>query len=420
MALVLVLVVSAVVLVSRPRGEVGRTRPVPSAPAGQIAPRVDPASPGGGTANSQPSPSGGAGSVQASPAEHMPHAWLAWISGGFLPGFRRDARTLPKLDRTVVVAGDTVWMSASHDDDGRLVDDPVDPYAIPLDAFAVNASEYGPFLPESARRTVVDALAAGKAVLGASSATLRRLGEGGTLTFGTHTIEVGAVVPDDLVGWSEILVSRPIGAELGIAHERYLLALTGKSFTERSFSALIASTLPARTPIRVDAPGTTPYARVASGVRPVIVMKQVFGEFSAYPRSDDPAYLNMNPAWVKEHIATRTVPLLGEVTCNVVLFPQLVGALTEMKDRGLGDLVHVYSGCYVGRTVARSTTAPPSYHSYGAAIDINAPENPYGVPPINMDQRMVEVLERWGFNWGGDFLIPDGHHFEYWGPPEGP
>lgn len=264
--------------------------------------------------------------------------------------------------------------------------------------------------------SIVDALSTGKAVLGESSASLRQLGEGGTLTFGGHTVEVGAVVPDELVGWSEVLVSRSVGAGLGIEHERYLLALTARPFTERSFSALLASRLPAGTPVRVDAPGTTPYVRVASGVRPVIVMKQAFGEFSAYPRSDDPAYLNMDPAWVKQHIDTRTVPLLGEVTCNVDLFPQLVGALTEMQERGLGGLVHVYSGCYVGRTVARSTTAPPSYHAYGAAIDINAPENPYGVPPTNMDPRMVDIFERWGFNWGGDFLIPDGHHFEYWGP----
>jgi hypothetical protein len=146
------------------------------------------------------------------------------------------------------------------------------------------------------------------------------------------------------------------------------------------------------------------------------VMKDEFGEFAAYPRSDDPAYLTMSPLWYDAHIATRTVPLLGEVTCNEALFPALIGALSDVRTAGLGDEIHVYSGCYAARTVARSDTAPPSQHAYGAAIDINAPENPYGGTPT-MDPRVVRIFERWGFLWGGDFLIPDGMHFEYGTPP---
>ena len=74
---------------------------------------------------------------------------------------------------------------------------------------------------------------------------------------------------------------------------------------------------------------------------------------------------------------------------------------------------------YAARTVARSVTAPPSDHAYGAAIDIDAPTNGYGATPT-MDPRVVKVFEHWGFNWGGDFLIPDGMHFEYGGPPPAP
>jgi hypothetical protein len=317
----------------------------------------------------------------------------------------------------VVVAGDTMWMAASRSADGAIVDRPSPPFRIPLDTFAVDPDEYAPFVPEALRAEVTEALRDGRGVLGTASAELRRLDVGGTIAIGSERVEIGAVVPDDAVGWSELLVSRETGERLGIERERYLLGLPRSgSLSEAAFTKRIAALLPADTRIRVDAPGATPYVRVASGVRPPAFMKQVFGEFAATPRADDPVYLTIDPAWVEANIVTRNVPLLGDVTCHRDLLPPLIGALEDLEAEGLGDLVKVYSGCWAARTVARSPTAPPSYHSYGAAIDINAPDNPYGQPPT-MDPRLVETFERWGFNWGGDFLIPDGHHFEYWGKP---
>ena len=187
--------------------------------------------------------------------------------------------------------------------------------------------------------------------------------------------------------------------------------------TERRFASIMSTLLP-DTSIRTLPPGGSAFMRIASGVNPPVVMKEVFGEFSAYPRSDDPAFLNVDPAWYDANIVTRTVPLLGSVTCNAKLFPALIRALTDVQDAGLGDEIHVYSGCYAARTVARSPTAPPSQHAYGAAIDINAPENPYGATPT-MDPRIAKIFQRWGFIWGGRFLTPDGMHFEYGRPPRG-
>ena len=345
-----------------------------------------------------------------------PPAWLAWVSGGFEQSFRAEARSLRGFDRTVVVAGDTLWLTGSRAPDGTVLDRPRVPYRIPIDAFAVDAGDYAPFVGPTVRDTLVRALRGGDAVVGASSAGLRGIDVGGTLSFGDVEVRVGAIVPDDAVGWSEMLVSRPVGASLGISHDRHLLGLAGDpSLTEDAFRARVAELLPDGTPIRVDAPGSTPYVRVASGVRPAVVMKQVFGEFSASVRSDG-VFLDLDPRWVDRNIVTRTVPLLGSVTCHRKLFPPLIAALADLVAEGLGELAEVYSGCWVARTVARSTTAPPSYHSYGAAIDINAPSNPYGEPP-DQDPRLVEAFEAQGFNWGGDFLIPDGHHFEYWGAP---
>jgi hypothetical protein len=30
-----------------------------------------------------------------------------------------------------------------------------------------------------------------------------------------------------------------------------------------------------------------------------------------------------------------------------------------------------------------------------------------------MDPRVVEIFERWGFEWGGRWLVPDPMHFEF-------
>jgi hypothetical protein len=355
-------------------------------------------------------------STAAATVVRTPPTYLAWMSGGFPSDFRARVRTLAGVNRSVVVAGDTRWMTVSHDQTGAVVDQPTPPFAIPIDAFSVNPLEYKPFLPDALQAPIVAALNQGEAVLGQRSADLRRIGVGGTMTFvGGQTVKVGYVAPDEVVGWSEMLVSRDVGTQLGISDDRYLLAQMSGHPSDPAFETDIESLLPTGTLLRVAAPRETRFVRVASGVDPPIVMKEVFGEFAASPHADDPAQLTMDPSWSSANIQTRTVPLLGRVTCNKALFPMLIAALNDVANAGLGSLIHTNSGCYNPRTVARSPTAPPSQHAYGAAVDINAPENPYGSTPT-MDPRIVQIFQDHGFVWGGNFLIPDGMHFEYLTP----
>jgi hypothetical protein len=358
------------------------------------------------------SPLGGS----TSPPYAGPDNYLAWVPGGFDdPAFREKTERLAGLDEVVVVAGDTLWLRRTESADGRVVDDPADPYAFPIDAFAVQAGDYAPFVGASVRDEIVGALRAGDAVLGERSATLRRLGPGGTLMFRTGKVRVGAVVPDEAVGWAEVLLNRAVGHRLGITHERYLLAQPSDPLSRRAWKRMLLPIV-GEDPLRVDVAGGTKFVRVASGVNPPILLKQVFGEFAATPRSD-PAFLTIQPSWVERNIVTAEVPLLGTITCHRKLIPMVRAALEEILGSGLVSEIEVYSGCWASRTVARSPTAPPSYHAYGAAIDINAPQNPYGSKPT-MNREIVRIFERWGFNWGGDFLIPDGHHFEFRRIPE--
>ena len=345
-----------------------------------------------------------------------PANYVAWVPGGFDdPQFRTKIEQAEVLDRVVVIAGDTLWLEETKDAEGNVVDRPPSPYAFPIDAFAAAPGDYAPFVAPEIRGEIVRALRAGEAVLGEHSAHLRRLGPGGSLRFRDGSIEVGAVVPDDAVGWAEVLVNRPDGRRLGITHERYLLARSTDEITRDEFKNLLRP-LVGDEPIRVDPPRSTRYVRVASGVRPPILLKQAFGEFAAAPRPGS-AYFTIQPAWVERNIVTTEVPLLGTIPCHEKLIPMIEAAIQEVIAAGLMSEIKVYSGCWSARTVARSPTAPPSYHAYGAAIDINAPQNPYGTKPT-MNREIVRIFESWGFNWGGDFLIPDGHHFEFWRFPK--
>ena len=48
------------------------------------------------------------------------------------------------------------------------------------------------------------------------------------------------------------------------------------------------------------------------------------------------------------------------------------------------------------------------------ALDTNTATNPMGGRPT-MDCRVVRIFRKHGFAWGGNFLTPDGMHFEWVG-----
>ncbi|ABL79673.1 hypothetical protein Noca_0128 [Nocardioides sp. JS614] len=118
-----------------------------------------------------------------------------------------------------------------------------------------------------------------------------------------------------------------------------------------------------------------------------------------------------DPAWVASHIATRTVPILGTVTCNRLMFPQLEAALRDVVAQGLTDKIHPgeYAGCYYPRFIAGSTTL--SNHAFGLALDLNVPGNQRGTVG-QIDRGVVAIFKHWGFTWGGDWRYTDPMHFE--------
>lgn len=75
---------------------------------------------------------------------------------------------------------------------------------------------------------------------------------------------------------------------------------------------------------------------------------------------------------------------------------------------------------YANRAVAG--TSVPSNHSWGLAVDLNAPSNPLthdGRLVTDMPPWLPALWKAWGFSWGGDYRgdRKDAMHYEFLGTP---
>lgn len=347
-----------------------------------------------------------------------PETFLAWVPRGLPDGFAARVGRLPMVGRMTVVAEDNVWLARSWSAAGELVDHPAWPYRIPLDAAAVDPRSFAPFLPPADRSTLA-AIESGEGILGSTSASVRGLGPGAILDFGGgRQVRIAAVLPDELVGAAELLVSEGTGRRIGVARDRYLLLQPddGRRPTSRSLRRALQPLLPHDLGVfgrvQVRAPGETPFFRAGDAVLPPVLLKALFGEFGGRTLRGGSGSIEIDPGWRRTHLVTTRVPLLGRVTCHRGIVPQLRAAMRELRSSGLGKLVETFNGCFVPRFISRDPTAMLSHHSWGIAFDMNLVGNYYGSRP-HQDPRLVGTLERWGFLWGGRFVVPDGNHFEY-------
>jgi D-alanyl-D-alanine carboxypeptidase-like protein len=346
-----------------------------------------------------------------------PETFLAWIPRGLPSGFQTAVRRLPDVGAVTAVAEDDSWLRRSWSDAGELIDSPPPTYRIPLDTAAVDPTTFASFVPPPDRVSLAG-VANGEGILGATSASLRGLGPGAILDLGPdRRIRVAAVLPDDLVGAAELLVSKETGRRIGVTQDRYLLVqpAPGRELSTRKLlrdlRPLLPSDLGVNRDVQVRAPGETPYLRAGDAVLPPVLVKAFFGEFAARP-GDEPGTLEVDPRWRASHLVTTHIPVLGMVTCNRGIIAQLRAALSEVQADGLTNTVKSFEGCFVPRFIGWSGANMISYHSWGIAFDINLTGNLRGATP-HQDPRLVRILARWGFLWGGSWLVPDGSHFEF-------
>jgi hypothetical protein len=370
-----------------------------------------------------PSTQGPRGATAApGPAQAVPRPLLVWTPGRLPAGFAARVGALAGVRRATAVVSGTVWLTRSRDAAGHVVDQPQAGMAIPLDLAGASPQDLAPLLPTADRR-LLQALEGGGAILGATSARLRRLGPGGTLELSRsgaparRTVRVAGVLPDRDVGGHELLVSRRQAAALGQTTNRYLLVEPIQETPWQALAGRIRASLPPGARLRIRGPGQAAWLRQGDAVLPQVIQKALLGEFAARPAPAPGGWITIDPAWVARHIVTAPVPILGHVTCNRAVIAPLRGALTEVTRRGLARLVDPgdYAGCYAARVIPGDPGPSLAHHAWGSAIDLNARANPQGLPP-RQDPRLVSIFERWGFTWGGRWLVPDGMHFELLNP----
>lgn len=336
---------------------------------------------------------------------------LAWATGEGLP--ERTERVLENLRGigavTIVHAG-VDWLHASFDADGSLLDRPQPPLAIPLEVAAVDPADYASFVPPDERDLVL-ALGPRDVLLPETSAEIRRASPGAALRLDAGRFTVSGITSDVAAGGYEAVVSRHAAARWPSV-ETYALIRTGSPKLRARVRKTITGLLAPGDQLQMRAEGENPFLRYGDAVLPQLVVKSVFGEFAAVPRSD--GFLDVDPAWRRANIATERVPLLGRVTCHRALFPQLRRALRRAVATNLSFAVDAgdFGGCYSPRFINRNPSGRLSHHSWGIAVDVNVTENAYGTK-ADQDLRLVRIMEGAGFTWGGRWVVPDGMHFEW-------
>lgn len=265
--------------------------------------------------------------------------------------------------------------------------------------------------PSAANDPLSAALTAGKAVMSEKAAALRGIQAGSGVRIEANGIRrsfrIGAVVSEAMARQRELIVPLTAAGDLGLTAPRALVTSVEGEHAETALTQMRALTDGILARIHagenvVPDPSEGPILSFAE-------IKEIFGEFTFKPRTG--LFVTVHPRWVDENIVEVDLPLLGLLKCNRRLLPQLIGAMRELQSRGLSGLVRSGDGCWSPRMQVGNSYAL-SRHAYGIAVDINAATNRYGERP-RQDPRLVEVMERWGFTWGGRWLVPDGMHFEF-------
>lgn len=279
---------------------------------------------------------------------------------------------------------------------------------------------------ELVRRIGGDDMAAvlerGEVALGETSAKFREAKVGDVITVldrrsNRQDLVVGAIVPDVFTSDGDLLIGESIAQSLGV-----------KTSPRVTFVGVQNDVELRRALSKVGFAFGTQHRMVRSGasrdpdsILGIAKVKEMFGEF-AYQRVGNYA-IRVDLPWKQRHIVHKYTYENISLThnCHRRVIDAIQAALTEIDKAGLSSEIDIdtsnrYGGCHTGRfsRQAEKSFGIVSRHSWGIAFDVNTTTNGRGVAP-KMNCEVVRIFRKHGFAWGGNFLVPDGMHFEYVG-----
>lgn len=247
----------------------------------------------------------------------------------------------------------------------------------------------------------------GEVVLTAAGAALRDLDVGAVVEL-TDRVErtVVAVTDDPTLDDIEFVVADEDAESLEIRERQRALVTLEETADTDELVAAISSLLGSDAIVQ---------ARPALD-RPMVLSlpatKARFGEFAFrdLPGRD----IQAGASWIEEHVVETEIPIIGTVICNRLIIDDLAAVMNDLIEAGLEREIDpdLYGGCWAPRRINRNANL--SRHAWGIAIDVNVDFDEPGLGPIPSD-GVIEAFERHGFRWGGDYPVPDNHHFEWVG-----
>jgi hypothetical protein len=342
-------------------------------------------------------------------------SFVVWSPEGLPPRVGRSLQHVSGVHDAVKARFALDWLLGARSKDGRRVQSPPRGSGYPLEVMLVAPRAYAKFAP-AADREAVRSLVPGEVLIPKAESELRGAGRGLRMRLRSGGVRVTGIVSNHATQGYEALMSKPAPKDWTY-QMRFFLVRADRSVGDRALRKAVVRATHKGIKLGIESQPQTRFLRYATSVRPQMIFKKNFGEFAARPTKS--GNLDLVGAWQGGYIRSEHVPILGTITCNKKLFPQLRGALRELKRKGLSYLVrpNEYAGCFYPRYVATPGGIRLSHHSWGAALDINTSGNQFGEHP-HQDPRLVRIMRHWGFLWGGRWLLPDGMHFEWrlWPP----
>lgn len=169
-----------------------------------------------------------------------------------------------------------------------------------------------------------------------------------------------------------------------------------------------------------DDSGETPSFKVPAA-NPQVEALYGHIEWEPLPGAPDPQAIRITNGWDKENLVSAPTRI-GPVPFNKRGAVQLKELLDAWAGAGLP--VSAVQTVNLRRIRPKKPEKPGeittglSWHTYGAAVDVNPGELPFGkpAPDGHWIHKAAEIAKGLGWSWGGDFSYPDPMHFQLVSP----